>query len=533
MSEDQGDRPPRRRTGDPALDQALLDLLRNRVTSREDRDLLFEMLTTVLRLAGDDVDRLDLKITNAALKEMRQAFRVFAPFHDVPKVTIFGSARTLPEDPLYTQARDLAAALAEAGWMVVTGAGPGIMAAGAEGAGRERSIGVNIRLPFEQDANPFIAADPKLVSMKYFFTRKLMLMKESAGFVVLPGGFGTLDEMFELLTLLQTGKAAPAPIVLLDVPGGTYWQAWARLIRDELAARGLVDEHDLGLVCMTSEVAAAVAEVLGFYRNYHSIRYVGARLVMRLRAQPTAEEVAQLNRDFADICVDGGINVSGPLPAEVADDDHVKLARLVFSFDRMSHGRLRGLIDAVNRLPSAPPLARPDPASALAAGSPPDTGGAPAPVAPDPALAELLARVARDDRQAVRGLREILATGGLSTDQQDAVVSELCRLALTTSDPSVRAAILDAVGASSPFVCLDPLLELLIEHRDSLGEDGASALLAVLDRVLAAAEVGSNRRQVAQLLRLEDPRPALDALAGSSVGAQARALKYRVESLTG
>ena len=532
MSDEQTERPPRRRTGDPALDQRLLDLLRDRVASPEDRDLLFEMLTTVLRMAADGVDRLDLKITNAALKEMRQAFRVFAPFHAVPKVTIFGSARTLPEDPLYTQARDLAAALARAGWMVVTGAGPGIMAAGAQGAGRERSIGVNIRLPFEQDANPFIAADPKLVSMKYFFTRKLMLMKESAGFVVLPGGFGTLDEMFELLTLLQTGKAAPAPIVLLDVPGGTYWEAWAQFIRSELAARGLVDDNDLRLVFMTSDVDAAAAEVLSFYRNYHSIRYVGARLVMRLRARPTDEEVERLNEEFADVCVEGGIEVSGPLPAEVADDDNVELPRLVFAFDRMSHGRLRALIDAVNRLASAPPLAQPDPSSAQAAASPPETGAAPAPVTPEPALAELLARVARDDRQAVAALREILAAGGLSDAQQDAVVSELCRLALTTRNADLRAAVLDAVGAGSPFVCLEPLLELLNDHGDSLGDDGAAALLAALDRVLTAAQNGSGRRQVAQRLRLEDPRPALDALAASRVRDQAQALKDRVEALT-
>src|SRR3954452_817112 len=232
-------------TGDPELDRRLMEVLQAAGAER-DVDQLFEILVSAVRLAGDDADRLDLKITNAALKEMRSAFKVFAPYRDVPKVTIFGSARTLPEDPLYHQTRELARVLAERGWMVVTGAGPGIMAAGVEGAGLDHALGVNIRLPFEQEQSDLIAGD-KLVSMKYFFTRKLMLMKESAGFVVLPGGFGTLDEMFELLTLLQTGKAAPAPIVLLDVPGGTYWQAWAQFIREELAKRGLVDENDLGL----------------------------------------------------------------------------------------------------------------------------------------------------------------------------------------------------------------------------------------------------------------------------------------------
>ncbi|MGI9023002.1 MAG: LOG family protein, partial [Acidimicrobiales bacterium] len=204
-------RTARSRSGDAQLD-ARLDELLDAAGATDDRDQLFEILVSAIRLAGDDSDRLDLKITNSALKEMRRAFRVFAPWRAVPKVTIFGSARTLPDDPLYSQTRELAAALAAAGWMIVTGAGPGIMAAGHEGAGRENSIGVNIRLPFE-GPNSFVGDDSKHVVMKYFFTRKLMLMKESAGFVVMPGGFGTLDEAFELLTLLQTGKAAPAPIV--------------------------------------------------------------------------------------------------------------------------------------------------------------------------------------------------------------------------------------------------------------------------------------------------------------------------------
>jgi uncharacterized protein (TIGR00730 family) len=257
--------------------------------------------------------------------------------------------------------------------MVVTGAGPGIMAAGTEGAGPEHSIGVNIRLPFEVP-NPLLASDPKLVTMKYFFTRKLMLMKESAGYAVLPGGFGTLDEAFELLTLLQTGKAAPAPIVLLDVPGGTYWRAWDRFIRAEVAARGLVSADDLLLCRITDDVESATAELLGFFRNYHSIRYVANRLVVRLRAAPTDEELARLDSDFADIRTRGRIEAVEPLPAEVADDDHLELPRLALHFDRMRHGRLRAMIDALNRLPSAPPLAAPDRASASAAGAPPEEG---------------------------------------------------------------------------------------------------------------------------------------------------------------
>jgi uncharacterized protein (TIGR00730 family) len=357
---------PRHHTGDPDLDRLLVEVL-DAAPAVADRDQLMEILVTVAGLAGDRAQRLNLKITNAALREMREAFRLFAPFTEVPKVTIFGSARTLPDDPLYVQARELAGDLAGAGWMVVTGAGPGIMAAGAEGAGPERSIGVNIRLPFETP-NPLIA-DPNLVSMKYFFTRKLMLMKESAGFVALPGGFGTLDEVFELLTLLQTGKAAPAPIVLLEVPGGTYWRAWERFIREEVLARGLIWEDDLELYRITDDAAAARDEILGFFRNYHSIRFVGQRLVVRLRAAPTGDEVEALNRDFADIVSRGRIEASGALPAEVADNDRVELPRLVLHLDRARHGRLRTLIDFLNRLPSAPPLATPDVDATVAAGA--------------------------------------------------------------------------------------------------------------------------------------------------------------------
>lgn len=360
----------RYRTGDPDLDERLLEVLQT-AGATEDVDQLFEILVSAVRLAGDKADRLNLKITNAALKEMREAFKLFAPYREVPKVTIFGSARTLPEDPLYLQTRDLASALAAAGWIIVTGAGPGIMSAGAEGAGPEHSIGVNIRLPFEQP-NPAFDSDNRLVTMKYFFTRKLMLMKESAGFAVLPGGFGTLDEVFELLTLLQTGKAAPAPIVLLEVPGGTYWRNWEHFVRNEVVARGLVSPDDLSLLRITDDVTAATEEVFGFFRNYHSIRYVGTRLVIRLRAAPSRAEMADLNEQFADICVRGRIESAPPQPAEVSGNDHVELPRIALHFDRASHGRLRALIDALNCLPSAPPVAAPDPDSAEAAGSPPE-----------------------------------------------------------------------------------------------------------------------------------------------------------------
>jgi uncharacterized protein (TIGR00730 family) len=343
---------PRNRTGDPGLDQRLVELL-DAAGASENRDQLFEILATVVHLAQDSPDRLDLKITNAAVKEMREAFKVFAPYRDLPKVTMFGSARTLPDDPLYAQARDVARALADRGWSVVTGAGPGIMAAGLEGAGRDRAFGINIRLPFEQGANPYIAEDPKLVEMRYFFTRKLMLIKESDGFIVLPGGFGTLDESFELLTLLQTGKTEPAPIVLLEVPGGRYWEAWNSFVTGAVAARNFVSHEDAALYRITDSVEDATKEILDFYRNYDSLRWVGQQLVVRLRHQPTEDELGVLSRDFADICRSGGIVATGPLPPEISTADKVGLPRVMFRFNRSSYGRLRALIDRLNLLPSA------------------------------------------------------------------------------------------------------------------------------------------------------------------------------------
>ncbi len=314
----------------------------------ERRDLYRAILGTVVHLAEEHTDALDLKLASSALAEMAEAFRVFRPYRHAQKVTFFGSARTLPDDPLYLQARRLAERIAQHGWMVVTGAGPGIMAAGMEGAGREQSLGVNIRLPQEQGANAFIAQDPKLVEMRYFFTRKLMLIKESDGYAVLPGGFGTLDEAFELLTLLQTGKAEPAPLVLLDVPAGTYWRGWQRFVEEEVSSRGLVSPEDHSLYKVTADIEEAAQELLGFYRNYHSCRWVGDLLVMRMRTAPTRSQLAELNARFEDIVASGVIRPSKALAPERANDDHVDLPRLAFRFDRTHYGRLRQLIDVLN-----------------------------------------------------------------------------------------------------------------------------------------------------------------------------------------
>jgi uncharacterized protein (TIGR00730 family) len=335
--------------GEQDLVDQLLDSVGG-VTQR--RDLYRSIIGTVLHLAEERTDVLDLKLARAAMAEMAEAFRVFRPFREQQKVTFFGSARTLPDDPLYLQARNLAERVASHGWMVVTGAGPGIMAAAMQGAGRERSFGVNIRLPHEQGANEFIAQDPKLVEMRYFFTRKLMLIKESGGYAVLPGGFGTLDEAFELLTLLQTGKAQPAPLVLLDVPAGTYWKGWQDFLDHEVASGGLISPEDRSLYMITSDVDAAAAELLGFYRNYHSCRWVGDLLVIRLQQAPTRQQLADLSQRFADIVVSGRIRPTKPLGPERSSSDHVELPRVAMRFDRIHYGRLRQLIDALNELVS-------------------------------------------------------------------------------------------------------------------------------------------------------------------------------------
>lgn len=306
-----------------------------------------------LGLGLDEASKLNLKISAAALEEMREAFRVFAPFADSPKVTIFGSARTRSHDPLSQQAEAASRRLADLGWLVVTGAGPGIMEAAAIGAGTEQSIGVSIRLPFEERPNHVIAPNDRLVSMKYFFTRKLMLVKESLGFICLPGGFGTMDETYELLTLQQTGKMVPVPIVLLDRPGGDFWRGFERFTVDHLEATGMISPGDLDRVLITDSVDDAVNEITGFWRNYDSLRWVGERLVLRLRATPTDDELESLNERFEGLLDSGRIERTDPLSAEVRDDDQLELPRIVLVPQQRGVGELYRLIRALNELPSA------------------------------------------------------------------------------------------------------------------------------------------------------------------------------------
>jgi uncharacterized protein (TIGR00730 family) len=267
----------------------------------------------------------------------------------MPKVTVFGSARTPPDHAITLQANDFGRGMVEAGWMVITGAGSGVMGGAQAGAGREQSFGLNIRLPFEQEANPWIAEDPKLITFKYFFTRKLFLLKESAAACFLPGGFGTCDEVFEVLTLIQTGKSHLFPVVLVDQPGGTYWSRWAEFIETELKGNGLISPPDSSLYRITNSVDEAVAEVMGFYRVYHSMRYVRKDLVVRLNRPISDATLQRINTEFKDIVWEGRIERADPDPQEANEPDLLDLPRLRFRFDRHGHSRFRQLIDLINK----------------------------------------------------------------------------------------------------------------------------------------------------------------------------------------
>ena len=301
------------------------------------------------KLAADGSSRGDLKVISRTIRELRYAFKVFAPFRKKRKVTVFGSARTPVSDPGYQEAVHLGRAFAQAGWLVVTGAAHGIMEAGHVGAGREASMGLNIILPFEQAANPIIAGDPKLVHMKYFFTRKLMFVKECDAVVCLPGGFGTLDEAMEVITLLQTGKRDMVPVVLLDPPGGKYWQGLMDFVTSHLLATRMISPEDLHLFKLCTSHEDAVAEILQFFRVYHSMRYVRNQLVLRLNEALDQPLLDLISAEFPDLLASGQFEQRAALPLEHDDPDLVAKPRLVFHFNRRNFGRLRLLIDAINR----------------------------------------------------------------------------------------------------------------------------------------------------------------------------------------
>jgi hypothetical protein len=311
--------------------------------------LIDEIKETADKLAADGATRGDLKILSRVLRELRYAFKIFTPYRRQFKVTAFGSARTARDNGAYQQSVEFGRRMAQAGWMVVTGAGSGIMEGAHVGAGQEMAMGVNIMLPFEQESNAVISHDQKLVHLKYFFTRKLLFVKEVHAVALFPGGFGTQDEGFETLTLVQTGKRDPMPIVLLDEPGGTYWKAWYRFVIDELMSRSLISEEDLALFKVTDQVDEAVQEIIGFYSVYNSMRYIRDRLVLRLNREPSDALVERLNADFADIIEEGRIAKTAVHRLE-SDDEHLKnLPRLTFLFNRRNFGRLRQMIDVLNR----------------------------------------------------------------------------------------------------------------------------------------------------------------------------------------
>jgi uncharacterized protein (TIGR00730 family) len=316
--------------------------------SGENQDLYQEMLVTVCRLARDGAGRGDVKLIHKALGELRYALKVFAPYSDTRKVTIYGSSRTPEGHPDYETAEAFARKMSENGWMVITGAGDGIMKAGHGGAGRDASFGVAIRLPFEQRTNEIIAQDPKLISFRYFFTRKLVFMKEASAITLFPGGFGTQDEGFEALTLVQTGKAPIMPIVMCEQPGGTYWLQWRAYVAAELLRAGMTSEEDMNLFFITDNVDRAVANIMQFYRVYHSSRWVGEELVLRLHRPIASATLRRINDEYAArILTAGRIEQCKPLPAE--QGEYPDMARLKLSFDKKSVGLLRRMIDVVNR----------------------------------------------------------------------------------------------------------------------------------------------------------------------------------------
>jgi uncharacterized protein (TIGR00730 family) len=311
------------------------------------QDLLQEMLVTVCRMAHDNTDRGSVKLVNKALAELRYAFKVFAPYEGVRKISVFGSARTPEDHEDYRTAVEFCRRIKEAGWMVITGAGEGIMKAGHDGAGASMSFGVAIHLPFEQRTNIVIADDEKLVNFRYFFTRKLMFMKEASAVALFPGGFGTQDEGFEALTLIQTGKAPLIPIILLEQPGGTYWLQWRAYVKSELLLAGMISPDDLDLIFITDNVDAAVEEVVKFYRVYHSMRFVGSDLVLRIQRRLSSDTLARLNDEFGSILTTGRIEQVPALPQE--GGEYPDLPRLKFRFDRRSAAKLRQLLNLVNQ----------------------------------------------------------------------------------------------------------------------------------------------------------------------------------------
>lgn len=355
QSQPEGGLGPQRRADDPRVVAALDELIAQfggRPGSFDAR-LVRELMQTALKLIPDGRDTGEIKLLCNSVKELRYAYNVFARFREPHKVTIFGSARTPENHPDFIACVEFSRLMAEAGWMAITGAGMGIMQAGHVGPGRSASFGVAIRLPFETSANPVIAGDEKLINFRYFFTRKLMFMSQAEAVALFPGGFGTLDEAYEALTLVQTGKSMPMPIVMVEGAGGGYWEGWDHFVRTQLLARGWISPEDPRIYHIAPTPADAAAHIIRFYRNYHSLRYVRDDLVIRLRAPLRPHDVALLEDEFRHIIKTGGVTQHpGPIDGENAD--HPALPRLVFRHTRSKYGVLRALIDRINDFDAAP-----------------------------------------------------------------------------------------------------------------------------------------------------------------------------------
>ena len=330
------------------VDRAIDDLMEQAEGIRRP-EYVRDMIIAALKAGQEDDTRADLKLMDTTLKEMRFTSKIFGPYRNVRKVTVFGSARTQPQEPVYAMASAFGKKLAESGYMVITGGGAGIMQAVNEGAGPEHSFGVNIRLPFEQKPNPVLEGNPRLITYKYFFNRKVAFLKEADAVALFLGGFGTLDEAMETLTLVQTGKRNPMPLVLVDEPGGTYWTKWIRFFEDELLAHGYISPSDFSLFERADTVDSGVKKINRFYSRYHSLRYVNGKLVIRLTSALAPRHIRKLKDRFQDVLIQGGdIVLSESLPVESDEPEIAHLPRLVIDFQRDDFGRLRSLIDAIN-----------------------------------------------------------------------------------------------------------------------------------------------------------------------------------------
>ncbi|MBI2609045.1 MAG: TIGR00730 family Rossman fold protein [Deltaproteobacteria bacterium] len=326
-----------------------LKLVKESINGTQSKDYYAQMLRTIWKLSHENPPTEDLKLINTSLKELRYTSKILAPYKNHRKVTIFGSARIHKGTVTYNQAQDFSKHMVESGFMVITGAGPGLMEAGNEGAGRKNSFGFNIKLPFEQHPNPVIDKDPKLINYKYFFTRKLAFVKETDAVVVFPGGFGTHDEAYEVLTLTQTGKSAPMPIIFIDKPGGTYWKTWEKYIKGNLLDNKLVSEEDMCLFKITDKIDEAYSYIEHFYANYHSLRYIKEILVIRIQRDIPQKEIQKLNEEFKDIISEGEIKLTKAYPAEKDESELLHLKRLSFNFNRRNFGRLHQLVDRINK----------------------------------------------------------------------------------------------------------------------------------------------------------------------------------------